>query len=106
MQKLTVLLLAAFLVFGLSACGTKNDEAKSQTPTVYDGTTGTNGTGANGSPSPENNPTGKPLTPSDSITNQADEPSARMGSSYEQMVRNGLVHDSDGILSDNENSVS
>ena len=56
-QKFLSLLLVATALLSLSACGNKPDtESEQFPPTVYDGTGGTNGTGANGSPAPENNP--------------------------------------------------
>lgn len=59
MQKFLSLLLVATALLSLSACGNKPDtESEQFPPTVYDGTGGTNGTGANGSPAPENNPGG------------------------------------------------
>lgn len=71
---------------------------------VVDPDGGTNGTGANGSPTPGNNPGAD-----NSIVgrNGTDEGLfGTNGTSYEQMVRNGLVHDTDGDLTDGENSHS
>ena len=62
---------------------------------------GTNGTGANGSPSRGNNPGAD-----NSIVgrNNTDEGLFNTnGTSYEQMVRNGMVNDTDGDLTDGEN---
>lgn len=52
-------------------------------------------TGANLNPDSGNNPTVSDAMPQEDF-----------GSSYEQMLRNAYVHDSDGILTDGENSVS
>ena len=101
MQKFLALLMLVTVLLSLSACGDRPDtQAEQFPPTVYDGTGGTNGTGANGSPAPENNPGGYPLTPSDDLTDgAADSP----GTSYKGMVENGRIRDTDGILSDGEN---
>ena len=101
MQKFFSLLIVATVLLSLSACSDKPATADERDPaTVYDGTGGTNGTGANGSPAPENNPGGYPLTPSDDLTDgAADSP----GTAYKDMVENGRIRDTDGILSDGEN---
>ena len=101
MEKFFALLLTTTVLLGLAGCSDKPDaEAHQFPPTVYDGTGGTNGTGANGSPAPENNPGGYPLTPSDDLTDgAADSP----GTTYKDMVENGRIRDTDGILSDGEN---
>lgn len=107
MRKLLAMLLAVTALIGLSACGSKTDATAPQAPTVYDGNSGTNGTGANGSPSPENNPEGRTLMPSGGAFDQAIEPTEEsIGTPYDEMLQNGYVHDSDGILSDGENSMS
>ena len=84
---------------------TDNDRSGSDTRRrAVDPNGGTNGTGANGSPIPGNNPGAD-----NSIVgrNGTDEGLfGTNGTSYEQMVRNGLVHDTDGDLTDGENSHS
>ena len=73
-QKFLSLLLVATALLSLSACGNKPDtESEQFPPTVYDGTGGTNGTGANGSPAPENNPGGRTLTPSQQLWDSGDD---------------------------------
>ncbi len=104
MEKFFALLLTATVLLGLSACSDKPDtQAEPFPPTVYDGTGGGNGTGANGSPAPDNNPGGQPLTPSDDITDGVTDLPV---TPYEDMVENGRVRDTDGILSDGENAGS
>ena len=110
-QKFLSLLLVAMALLSLSACGNKPDtESEQFPPTVYDGTGGTggtggtNGTGANGSPAPENNPEGRTLTPSQQRWDSGDDSQSEIPvTPYEDMVENGRVRDTDGILSDGEN---
>lgn len=104
-QKFLSLLLVATALLSLSACGNKPDtESEQFPPTVYDGTGGTNGTGANGSPAPENNPEGRTLTPSQQLWDSGDDSQPEIPvNPYEDMVENGRVRDTDGILSDGEN---
>ena len=105
MQKFLSLLLVATALLSLSACGNRPEAASEQfPPTVYDGTGGTNGTGANGSPAPENNPEGRTLTPSQQLWDSGDDSQPEIPvNPYEDMVENGRIRDTDGILSDGEN---
>ncbi len=102
MQKLLALLMLATVLLSVSACGDRPDgQAEQFPPTVYDGTGGNNGTGGNGSPAPDNNPAGEAPIPSEQLrgSEKHDIPAAP----YEEMVENGRVRDTDGILSDGEN---
>ena len=109
MQKFFALLLTVTALLSLSACGSNSDNAARQyPPSVYDGTGGNNGTGGNGSPAPRNNPSGDPLTPSEQLwdhdeKNGDDNDMDIPVTPYDDMVENGRVRDTDGILSDGEN---
>lgn len=131
-RTITALLLALALVLGLSGCtakkndqndknhsgttqnSTMNNGANSNTGngTVNGGTnsgdsnngTANNGTADNNARSRSYNSYAQPgvngPTSSDSVNE------LMHGRSYEEMLRNGRVHDTDGILTDGENSVS
>lgn len=104
MQKFMALLMLATVLLSLSACGEKPDTAAEQfPPTVYDGTGGNNGTGGNGSPAPDNNPAGNPLTPSERMQDAGGGGNGLPITPYDDMVENGRIRDTDGILSDGEN---
>lgn len=108
MQKILALLLTIAALVSLSACGSKTDKnARQYTPSVYDSMGGGNGTGANGSPNPENNPAGRTLKPSELPREGNREAGDSIGDDmvtpYEDMVENGRIRDTDGILSDGEN---
>ena len=123
-QTITALLLALALVLGLSGCTAKKDSGtdKNNNDTTQNGTNngntnngtlngGTNnGEGNNGTT--DNNSVGSRSydsyaqpgvngpTSSDSVND------LMRGRSYEEMLRNGRVNDTDGFLNDGENSVS
>lgn len=132
-RKIGIFLLSALLVLSLSACGTVGDNditgdnhtaadngyhndanggssterSNRSTDTrrgVLEPDSGTNGTGANLSPAPGNNPgAGEGLT---GRNNTEEGLFGTNGTSYEQMLRNGMVNDTDGDLTDGENSHS
>ena len=75
--------MAAALLAGLSACGAEQSVPQPDSPTVRDGTAVPN------------------------TRQSSDGRDAEAGeSTYRQMLENGYVHDSDGILTDGENSRS
>ena len=80
-RKLIALALAGALLVGLSACGAEQSVPQTEAPTVWDGTG----------------------TRQDWNSSQTAEDGA---DTYQQMLENGYVHDSDGILTDGENSRS
>lgn len=107
MKQLFTLLLAALMVFSLTACGrnnkqpqentandsvvnndaqqNQNDHANNQENGVLDNNGTNHSTGSNGT---------------------TDNAAGNSGVSYGQMLENGTVHDSDGLLNDGENAVS
>ena len=106
-RSFLILLTAMLLVCSLTACGRNNkNNTQTTTPPV---------TSQNADPSMQNNPT----VPENNMTdNQTQDtlPDSTLdnntvtdngpGVSYEQMLRNGRVHDTDGLLRDGENAVS
>ena len=133
-RSFMILLASMLLVFSLTACG-RNDSNNAQTsddPPTTNQEANTNGQsnggqsnsgtqddaimggdsqngepgGQNGSTGSENGSTGNQ---EDSMMNESTTGSAEdqnVGVSYEKMLRNGRVHDTDGLLNDGENSVS
>ena len=130
-QTITALLLALALVLGLSGCTARKDNQsdKDNSGTTQNGTmnngaqNGTNGNTNNGTMNggtnsgDANNGTANNNARSRSYNSYA-QPGVNgptssdsvddllRGRSYEEMLRNGRVHDTDGILTDGENSVS
>ena len=106
-QALITLLLALTLVLGLSGC-TDNKDAKTNNKThSYNdynyGTSDNNGTNYNnGTNKSYNNGTNNRVG---SELKRETEDLLR-GRSYDEMLRNGRVNDTDGILTDGENSIS
>ena len=133
-KSLALLLASAFLVFALTACGgdKKEDGVNgSDTPTTEDSMDDPDssvtddildGTGkTNGDRDPADNGTTAPVPGDDTATDNhtsnqdgtmsgtdSDTGSnrARIGSSYDQMLENARVHDTDGDLTDYENAVT
>lgn len=135
-QKIGVFLLSALLICSLSACGETGgavgdndilgDDYTTAERNYRQGTSANNGT--NGDNYNQNKSSNKGtdtrkgvLEPNDNTgSNSSTGSNGDMGSrngqneglldtngtSYEQMVRNGLVHDTDGDLTDGENSHS
>ena len=125
-RTITALLLALVLLLGLSGCTSKKDNGSSN-DTPGNNTTQNGGNTDNYNPDSgmsndgnTNNGTQNGGTNSDgnnSNNGTTNNPAARnygtsendsfMGSrSYEQMLRDGRIHDTDGDLTDGENSVS
>ena len=101
MKRLTTILLASMLlVCCLTACGRKNNQNSGNTSTNH--TTNTKQDGMNTRPETDVIPDSETL-PSTPNTGTSD---AEPGVSYEQMLRNGRVHDRDGLLKDGENTTS
>ena len=99
MQKMIALILAVMLTLGLAACGETEVAPRSgERNTLWDSNDAldnhNNGTGGNGSPRYD-----------DGMATGGGTAGAG-GDSYEQMLENGRVHDTDGILTDGENSQS
>lgn len=135
-QTITALLLALTLTLGLSGCTSKKDNGSNQgddpsNSTTQNGSNTSNGTmnggtnsGSNGSNGSSNggsgNGTDNGTTPSDGsrsyysygqpgsndATNSESGNDFLRGYSYEQMLRNGRVRDTNGILTDGESSVT
>ena len=102
-QTLMALLLALTMLLGLTGCTSKKDNG------TKDDTLGNNTLQNDGSMN--NNGTANGGTNSD--TNNTNNGTARSGNdgfmgsrSYDQMLRDGRVRDTDGDLTDGENSVS
>ena len=94
MQKFFALLIVATVLLSLSACSDKPATADERDPaTVYDGT---GGLGGYSDPKYDYNSVDDSNSPS-----QTD--AGSFGTSYEDMVENGRIRDTDGILSDGEN---
>lgn len=119
-QTLTALLLALTLTLSLTGC-TRKDNSSTDLPdngTANNGTTnngtmngGTNsgdGTIGNGSDSSARSHYGDGgyARPGSNGATSSDSYDTLPGRSYEQMLRDGRVHDSDGFLTDGENSVT
>ena len=125
-QTITALLLALTMLFSLTGCTRKDNVNNS---TTGNGTTSTpnsgtnNNTGNNGSSNEGNTNNGTMNGGTNNGTdnnssinggsNSADSHSRSSGSddlfggrSYDQMLRDGRVRDSDGFLTDGENSVT
>ena len=98
MQKLLALLMLATVLLSVSACGDRPDgQAEQFPPTVYDDIAGT-------SPAPDNNSAGDPLTPSERLWDSDNDGASDIPvTPYDEMVENGRIRDTDGILSDGEN---
>ena len=92
MQKLLALLMLATVLLSVSACGDRpDDQAEQFPPTVYDDIAG-------GSPAPDNNSAGEAPIPSEQL--RGSEKHDIPATPYDEMVENGRVRDTDGILSD------
>ena len=95
MQKLLALLMLATVLLSVSACGDRpDDQAEQFPPTVYDDIAG-------GSPAPDNNSAGDAPIPSEQL--RGSEKHDIPATPYDEMVENGRVRDTDGILSDGDN---
>ena len=128
-QTITALLLALALVLGLSGCTARKDNQsdKDNNGTTQNGTNNgntNNGTQNGGTNSGDagngtmNNGTANNNNAASRSYNSYAQPGVNgptssdsvndllRGRSYEEMLRNGRVHDTDGFLTDGENSVS
>ena len=119
-RSFMILLASMLLLFSLTACG-RNDKNNAQTsndpPTTNQETVPDNQNSAtendammgdsqndenripNDTVNPPENSAMDESTPNDTIGQD-------VGVSYEQMLRNGRVHDTDGLLHDGENAVT
>ena len=118
-QTLTALLLALTLTLSLTGC-TRKDNGSTTTPdngtanngttnngTVNGGTNSGDGSVGNGSDSSARHyGDGSYARPGSNGATSSDSYDTLPGRSYEQMLRDGRVHDSDGFLTDGENSVT
>ncbi len=107
------LVLAMALMLGLSGCTTDKNTSADRNDTTQNSDTRNGDTFNNGS---ANNPAngnrsyndyGSYATPGYNGSTSSDSYDSLMqGRSYEDMLRNGRVHDTDGILTDGENAGS
>lgn len=128
-QTISALLLALTLLLGLTGCTAKKDNGSNDNGILGDNSTqnggnvdnGTNngngtingngslngntGNGTMNGGTNNSNGTTNGSTNNGSANNNDGE-GILQGRSYEEMLRNGRVHDEDGILTDGENSVS
>jgi len=127
-RSFVILLASMLLVFSLTACG-RNDNSNAHTsddPPTTSQDADTNGQesqnsqndalmgGGTGTPGDSMGDSMDDSSQSnqDSATNQDGSPAGNetagsdVGVSYEQMLRNGRVHDTDGLLRDGENATS
>ena len=107
MKRSFALLLTAALVCTLTACGRKNnDKTPNDPPTTNQSMTQTP------AETPDTAPGGTVMqdwgsdtvTPDQTPAADAEKPDSAPGVSYEQMLRNGRIHDRDGLLHDGENA--
>ena len=124
-QTITALLLALTLTLGLGGCTSKKDNGSNQgddpnNSTTQNGGNTSNGTMNGGTNSGSGNGTDSGTTPSDGsrsyysygqpgsngATDSESSNDFLRGYSYEQMLRNGRVRDTNGILTDGESSVT
>ena len=109
-QTLTALLLALTLTLSLTGC-TRKDNSSTDLPdngTMNGGTNSGDGSVGNGSDSSARSHYGDGgyARPGSNGATSSDSYDTLPGRSYEQMLRDGRVHDSDGFLTDGENSVT
>lgn len=119
-QTLTALLLALTLALSLTGC-TRKDNSNTDLPnngtannsttnngTMNGGTNSGDGSVGNGTtPSARNRYSSDSYAqPGSNGATSSDSYDTLPGRSYEQMLRDGRVHDSDGFLTDGENSVT
>lgn len=120
-KNFALLLVSALLALTLTACG-KDQVPDTQVPgngTTTDGSVGNGNGNANANGNSKSNGTGDALMPGNgtgdvlapgdgvngtgsTVTKQRHQ----YGVSYEQMLRNGRVHDTDGDLTDYENATT
>lgn len=114
-RSFAILLTAMLLVCSLTACGRNKDNTPNDPPTTNQNadTTGQNSTNRNPGTADQNSTMlpGENTTQNDGSELQPEETPAGTndtadapGVSYEQMLRNGRVHDNDGMLHDGENA--
>ena len=103
-QLIAILLATMLLAVCLTACGRRDNYGQDDNATNNQ-TTDTNQT-TPGSDAILGNDTSGSVEerPNESVNNAASD--GEIGVSYEQMLRNGHVHDTDGLLKDGENSTS
>ena len=100
MKRLTTILLASMLlVFCLTACGRKDNQEQNVGNPSTNQTTNTQQDGMNDRPETD-------VVPDNETLPNANTSDAEPGVSYEQMLRNGRIHDRDGLLKDGENATS
>ena len=114
-QTLTALLLALTLALSLTGC-TRKDNSNTDLPnngtanngTMNGGTNSGDGTTGNGTDSSARNRygSGSYAQPGSNGATSSDSYDILPGRSYEQMLRDGRVQDTDGFLTDGENSVT
>lgn len=104
MKRSFALLLTAALVCTLTACGRKNNDTTANDPP----TTSQSMTQSPADTTPDSTVTqdwdNETLTPDRDPAADAENADSAPGVSYEQMLRNGRIHDRDGLLHDGENA--
>ncbi len=115
-RSFAILMAAMLMVCSLTACGRNKDKTPNDPPTTNQNadTTGQNSTNQNTGTTNQNNavmPEESPMQNSGGEMQPEETPGtdntagdSGAGVSYEQMLRNGRVHDSDGMLHDGENA--
>ncbi len=118
-RNLALLLTSVLLVFALTACGgdKKDNGVNDAVPPVNDNAdnganNGENGGVAGQDGAPNDSGAGDVIPGDDGgmgdqpggLDENVTKQNGRVGVSYGQMLRNGRVHDTDGILTDGENA--
>lgn len=126
-RSFMILLASMLLVFSLTACGRNDNNAQtSDDPPTTNQETNANGqnngtqndaimggSSQNGATNGQNGESGSQSSTANGQENSTMNETAPNGTtdqgagvSYEQMLRNGRIHDTDGLLNDGENAVS
>ena len=109
-QAIITLLLALALVLGLSGCTDNKDTSTNSKARSYNdynyGTNDRNGTNYNNGTNKNNNYNYDTNNNSAGSELKRETEDLLRGRSYDEMLRNGRINDTDGILTDGENSIS
>ena len=109
-QAIITLLLALTLVLGISGCTDNKDTNTNSKARNYDsynyGTNDNNGTNYNNGTNKDSNYNYSTKDNSAGSELKRETEDLLRGRSYDEMLRNGRVNDTDGFLTDGENHVS